>query len=167
MVGRDRELAVGRAALDATGHKGGGALLILGDAGMGKTRLVDALLEDAQARGWHTLRGAAREEEGRPPYGPIIEAIDPLIAARPDLLESLYESSQRVLALLCPSATACPAGSREEVERHQVFAAVWQLVHAASAEAVCSWRSRISMPPTWRHFSLLTTSPAPLARRRC
>ena len=135
MVGRDRELAVARAALDATGRKGGGALLILGDAGMGKTRLVDAVLEDARARGWHTLRGAGREEEGRPPYGPIIEAIDPLIAARPDLLESLYESSRRVIALLSPSATAGDAGSRGDVERHQVFAAVWQLVHAASGEA--------------------------------
>ena len=135
MVGRDRELAVARSALDATGRKGGGALLILGDAGMGKTRLVDGVLEDARARGWHTLRGAAREEEGRPPYGPIIEAIDPLIAARPDLLESLNESSQRVLALLCPSAPAGDAGSPGDVERHQVFAAVWQLVHAAAGEA--------------------------------
>ena len=117
------------------GRGGGGALLILGDAGMGKTRLVDAVLEDARARGWHTLRGAGREEEGRPPYGPIIEAIDPLVAARPDLLESLNESSRRVLALLCPSAPAGDAGSPGDVERHQVFAAVWQLVHAAAGEA--------------------------------
>ena len=134
MVGRDRELAVGRRALDATGRGGGGALLILGDAGMGKTRLVDALLEDAQARGWHTCRGAGREEEGRPPYGPILEAIDPLVSARPDLLESLDESSQRVVALLCPSARVGDAGSPGEVERHQVFAAVGQLVHAAAGE---------------------------------
>lgn len=134
-VGRDRELAVARSALDATGRKGGGALLILGDAGMGKTRLLDGVLEDARARGWHTLRGAGREEEGRPPYAPIIEAIDPLVAARPDLLESLNESSQRVLALLCPSAPAGDAGSPGDVERHQVFAAVSQLVHAAAGEA--------------------------------
>jgi hypothetical protein len=101
---------------------------------MGKTRLVDALLEDAQARGWHTWRGGAREEAGRPPYGPIIEAIDPLVAARPDLLESLNASSQRVVALLCRSAPAGDPGLPENVERHQVFAAVAQLVHAAAAE---------------------------------
>jgi DNA-binding SARP family transcriptional activator len=134
MEGRDRELAVARRALDATERKGGGALLILGDAGMGKTRLVDAVLEDAQGRGWHTLRGAGREEEGRPPYGPIIEAIDPLAAARPDLMESLSESSQRVLALLCASAPGGEDGSPGGVERHQVFAAVWQLVDAAAGE---------------------------------
>src|SRR4051794_3324086 len=100
MVGRDRALAVSREALDAAERGDGAALLVLGDAGMGKTRLVDALLGDAQARGWHTWRGGAREDEGRPPYGPIIEAIDPLVAARPDLLESLNESSRRVVALL-------------------------------------------------------------------
>ena len=135
MIGRDRELAVARRALDATGRKGGGALLILGDAGMGKTRLVDAVLEDARARGWHTLRGTGREEQGRPPYGPIIEAIDPLVAARPDLLASLNESSQRVLGLLCPSAPAGDAVSPRDAERHQVFAAVAQLIHAAADEA--------------------------------
>jgi DNA-binding SARP family transcriptional activator len=134
MIGRDRELAVGRGALDAAGRGRGGALLILGDAGMGKTRLIDALLEDAQARGWHTLRGAAQEEEGRPPYGPIIEAIDPLVAARPDVAESLNESSRRAVALLFPSAPAGEAGSLGEIERHQVFAAVGQLVHAAAVE---------------------------------
>ncbi len=134
MVGRDRELAVGRTALDAAGRGGGGALLILADAGMGKTRLIDALLDDAQARGWHTCRGAAHEDQGHPPHGPIIEAIDPLVAARPDLLESLNEFSRGVLALLCPSAPADDAGLPGDVERHQVFAAVAQLVHAAAGE---------------------------------
>ena len=134
-VGRDRELAAARRALDASARKDGGAILILGDAGMGKTRLVDRLLEDAQARGWHTLRGAAREEEGRPPYWPIVEAIDPLVAARPDLLESVNESSRHVLTLLCPSAPGGDASSPGDVGRHQVFAAVWQLVRAGAGEA--------------------------------
>jgi hypothetical protein len=102
MVGRDRELGVAQTALDATAGGGGGALLIFGDAGIGKTRLVDARLEDAQTRGWHNLRGGAREDEGHPPYGPIIEAIDPLVAARPDLVQSLNESSRRVVGAAVP-----------------------------------------------------------------
>jgi len=134
MVGRDRELALARGALEAAGRGEGGPLLIFGDAGMGKTRLVDTLLEDAQARGLHTCRGAGREGVGWPPYGPIVEAIDPLVAARPDLLEALNESSRRVVSALCPSAPAGDSGLPGDVERHQVFAAVAQLIHTAAGE---------------------------------
>ncbi len=134
MVGRDQELVIGRDALDATAHGRGGALLILGDAGMGKTRLVDTLLEDAEARGWHTWRGAGREDEGRPPYGPVIEAIDPLVAARPDLFQSLNESMQRVLALLFPLAPSGETGRQADAKRHQVFASIARLVQSAARE---------------------------------
>src|SRR5262249_30672100 len=134
MVGRDRQLVIARKALETAALGRGGALVILGDAGIGKTRLADALLDDAEARGWHTLRGAGREDEGRPPYGPIVEAIDPLVAARPDLLESLAEPLQRVLALLLPSVPATEAASPADAERHQVFAGVAQLVLAAARE---------------------------------
>ncbi len=136
MVGRDQELLAGREALEAAARGRGGALLILADAGMGKTRLVDALLEDAQARGWHTLRGAGREDEGRRPYGPVVDAVEPLVAARPDVLESLAEPVQRVLALLLPFAPAGGvSGDRPpDAKRHQVFAAIAQLVERAARE---------------------------------
>ena len=134
MVGRDRELVIGRDALDATARGRGGALLILGDAGMGKTRLVDTLLEDAEARGWHTWRGAGREDEGHPPYAPVIEAIDPLVTARPDLLESLNEPMQRVLALLLPLAPNGETGRQADAKRHQVFASIARLVQSAARE---------------------------------
>jgi DNA-binding SARP family transcriptional activator/tetratricopeptide (TPR) repeat protein len=134
MVGRDRESALAQGALDAAGRGDGGALLILGDAGMGKTRLVDALLDDARGRDWHTCRATARDEDGGPPYRPIIEAIDPLVAARPDLLESLDGSSRRVVSALCPSAPPGDAGPPGDIERHQVLAAVARLIHTAADE---------------------------------
>ena len=132
LVGRDRERDVARATLDATARGTGGTLLILGDAGMGKTRFLDLLLDDARSRGWHTLRGAGQEDESRPPYAPIAEAIDPLVAARRDLLETLNQPLQRVIGLLCPAAGV--EGDGIEAERHQVFAAVAQLLLAAARE---------------------------------
>ena len=134
LVGRNRELAVVGRALDVTARGRGTSLVILGDAGMGKTRLVNSLLEDAASRGWHTWRGAGREEEGRPPYGPAIDAIDPLVTARPDLLESLGEPAQRVLAALLPSAPAGGTGRPADAKRHHVFAGISQLVQAAARE---------------------------------
>ncbi len=136
MVGREEELAAGREALERAAGGRGGALMILADAGMGKTRLVNALLEDAQARGWHTLRGAGHEDEGRRPYGPVVDAVEPLVAARPDVLESLAEPVQRVLALLLPFSPAggVGGGPQPDVKRHQVFAAIAQLVERAARE---------------------------------
>ena len=135
IVGRSRELGVGRAALDATARGAGGTLVVLGDAGMGKTRLIDELLDDARGRGWHALRGAGQGEEGRRPYAPVVDAIDPLVVARRDLLEVLNQPLRRVLALVCPSAAAGRSGGEpSQAERHQVFAAVTQIVLAATRE---------------------------------
>jgi hypothetical protein len=51
-VGRDRELAVGLAAADLVQGGGRRSLLVGGDAGVGKTRFVEELLEHARADGW-------------------------------------------------------------------------------------------------------------------
>ena len=67
----------------------GGALLVTGPLGIGKTRLVEAVLAEAEELEFHTLRGAAREEEGRTPYAPLVEALDPLAERRPELAGAL------------------------------------------------------------------------------
>src|SRR5918995_3731346 len=85
LAGRERELASASAALRRAAAADGGALLVTGSLGIGKTRLVEAVLAEAEQLGFHTLRGAAHEEEGRTPYAPLIEALDPLVARRPEL----------------------------------------------------------------------------------
>ena len=56
------------------------------------------------------------------------------MAHRPDLLESLSEPVQRVLATLLPSAQAARTGRPVDAKRHHVFAAIAQLVQAAARE---------------------------------
>ena len=101
--GRERELAAASAALRRAAAADGGALLVTGPLGMGKTRLAEAVLAEAEELEFHTLRGAAREEEGRTPYAPIVEALDPLAERRPELAGALTESAQAALARLLPS----------------------------------------------------------------
>src|ERR687897_770033 len=132
--GRERELASASAALRRAAAADGGALLVTGSLGIGKTRLVEAVLAEAEQLGFHTLRGAAHEEEGRTPYAPLIEALDPLAARRPELVGALTESAQSALARLLPSVRP-PAGAADEpVDRHRVFSAVAQLPAQGGAE---------------------------------
>ncbi len=132
--GRERELASASAALRRAAAADGGALLVTGSLGIGKTRLVEAVLAEAEALGFHTLRGAAHEVEGRTPYAPLVEALDLLAARRPELAGALTDSAQAALGRLLPSVRP-PAGVAEvAVDRHRVFSAVAQLLARAAAE---------------------------------
>jgi DNA-binding CsgD family transcriptional regulator/tetratricopeptide (TPR) repeat protein len=70
LVGRAPEIAAAVAALD--GALGGrtGALLVTGEAGIGKTRLLEELERLAGARAVPVLWGRATSEEGAPAYWP-------------------------------------------------------------------------------------------------
>ncbi|MFN8499633.1 MAG: AAA family ATPase [Anaerolineae bacterium] len=71
LVGRTAERAALSDALGATGRGGSGVVLLAGEAGVGKTRLLDACLERA---GLLALRGYT-SESATPPYGPIAAAL--------------------------------------------------------------------------------------------
>ncbi len=131
--GRERELASALGALRRAAAGDGGTLLVTGSLGIGKTRLVEAVLADAEGFGFHTLRGAAHEEKGLAPYAPLVEALDPLASRRPELAGALTDSAQIALSRLLPSVRP-PAGAAEVVDRHRVFSAVAQLLVQAAAE---------------------------------
>jgi len=84
-VGRDRELTKLRAAW-ARAARGAGALVLLsGEAGVGKTRLMSELARIVQSEGGRVLVGTTAAPESTP-YQAIIEALRsglPLLLARP------------------------------------------------------------------------------------
>jgi DNA-binding SARP family transcriptional activator len=132
--GRERELASAYAALRRAAAADGGALLVMGSLGIGKTRLVEAVLAEAEKLGFHTLRGAAHEEEGWTPYAPLVEALDPLVARRPELTGALTESAKAALARLLPSVPRPEGAAEGAVDRHRLFSAVAQLFAQAAPE---------------------------------
>ncbi len=71
LVGRGREQTRLGALLDRVGQGSGGAALVRGEAGMGKTALVDDLGARAEARGLAVARGRAWEFAEAPPYFPL------------------------------------------------------------------------------------------------
>ena len=71
LVGRSRELGLGREALDALRAGRGGVLVVSGDAGIGKTRLLDELRELAERGGSSWLEGRCVSYGESLPYWPF------------------------------------------------------------------------------------------------
>jgi DNA-binding NarL/FixJ family response regulator len=76
LVGRDRELEQLSALL---GGEDGGLAAVSGEAGIGKTRLLEELTERAAGNGHLTLVGRAAEYERELPFGLVIDAVDPYL----------------------------------------------------------------------------------------
>ncbi|WP_344133194.1 ATP-binding protein [Pedococcus bigeumensis] len=93
LVGRQVELAHAAAALREVERGRASALVIEGEAGIGKTRLVDCVADDAQERGFAVHRGQAHPFERTRPFGVVASALglsrrssDPRRAALGELL---------------------------------------------------------------------------------
>ncbi len=75
IYGRERERARLQQLLEDAIGGHGALVLISGEAGIGKTALVNDLLLDAEKRGCLLLTGGCYDLTTTPPYGPWIEAI--------------------------------------------------------------------------------------------
>ncbi|HET9014903.1 MAG TPA: AAA family ATPase, partial [Thermomicrobiaceae bacterium] len=73
LVGRERERSLLRAQLETALHGRGGLVLVSGDAGIGKTTLLEDLATDAEKTGCFVLWGHAYDLTVTPPYGPWVE----------------------------------------------------------------------------------------------
>ena len=84
LVGREAELDRLRAFL-AAARTDGGALLVTGEPGVGKTVLLDAASEEAAAGGTRVLRAAGVEFEAGTSFSGLNQVLLPLLGALPQL----------------------------------------------------------------------------------
>jgi DNA-binding SARP family transcriptional activator len=80
LVGRDAEVERLRQRLSAAVRGQGGVLLVTGEAGIGKSRLLHELTAAALARGARVLVGRAFESEQILPFRPWVEALRQALA---------------------------------------------------------------------------------------
>ncbi|HEX6818884.1 MAG TPA: AAA family ATPase, partial [Ktedonobacterales bacterium] len=79
LVGRTLEIAL----LDRhLGHEGAPLLLLAGEPGIGKSRLLREAGERALAAGWRVLRGGCQRRSVQAPYEPIVDALARYITSR-------------------------------------------------------------------------------------
>ncbi len=82
LVGRALELADLSALIEDAARGQGRVVFIEGEAGVGKTRLVNAVLAQAREHGFETFLGVAGELEQRRPFGLIAECLGIRTGAR-------------------------------------------------------------------------------------
>jgi predicted ATP-dependent serine protease len=74
-VGRQRELQALRTHLDGAFAGAGSLVMLVGEAGIGKTSTARAFAALVRERGLVVLWGSCYEGEWSPPYGPWVEAL--------------------------------------------------------------------------------------------
>jgi DNA-binding CsgD family transcriptional regulator/tetratricopeptide (TPR) repeat protein len=139
LVGRAAELdrlagLVGVPATPGAAPTADGAVLLAGDAGVGKTRLLAELRDRAQTAGYRVLVGHCLDfGDSALPYLPFSEAFGRLATEAPTLARSLVEAGPAIARLMparrvIPEQSA-PADDESQVhlDRPDLFAAV----HAA------------------------------------
>src|SRR3954452_15109167 len=108
-IGRSSELTELRHAYDRAAAGQSGAVVLGGEAGVGKTRVLAELARMSETSGGAVLRGGCVElgHSGRP-YAPLVEALRPISRdADPGRLSSLAGSGRGLRAFL-PDLVATP-----------------------------------------------------------
>src|SRR4051812_4042949 len=113
LVGRGDELASFDRLLAELDDDHRAAMAVVGEPGIGKTRLLTELGGRAEARGHLVLSGTASELERDLPFSVFVDALDEYVAGLdPGRLAELSGDVQAELAQVLPTLEARATGSR-------------------------------------------------------
>lgn len=138
-VGREAESHQLRLMLDAARKNSGGVALLVGEPGIGKTRMAEELLTYAKMKGAQVATGRCYEGEGAPAYWPWIQVIRSTVHDRSaKALASEMGSGAGYIAEIVSDVRQAlpevqsPAGSDLEASRFQLFDSVTNFLRNAS-----------------------------------
>lgn len=139
LVGRESELSQLEDALLSTLRGEGGVVIVGGEAGSGKTRLVNALAASAQGLGCIVLSGVCSEAELSLPYLPFLEAIGNHLQTQDlaQLRERLGPAADELAQLFPQMGRAAGAGGDAIQAKLRLFESILLLLRdAARARAL-------------------------------
>jgi DNA-binding CsgD family transcriptional regulator len=140
IIGRDLELDLGQMTLDRLVAGSGSVMLISGEPGIGKTRLVEELSALAAGQGALVAWGRVDDADGAPPYWPWIELLGALLegcgrqlarealAGDAGALTAILPAITQLVADVKPPPALEPAAARFRL--HQAIVDVLQRISA-------------------------------------
>ena len=123
LLGRDRELEMLRQALEEASEPGARVVVVRGEAGIGKSLLLERFLSDVEARGCHVVSGRADPTERSIPYAAWHHALARLTA---DATTSAPSQVKSLADAITFSADRPGSGASSQVAT--VFEAAWRLL---------------------------------------
>ena len=152
MVGRDDELAVVGHGIDAVARGHRRLIVVRGEPGIGKTRLLGALRERAASRGFAVLHGHATELERDQPFAAVVDAF----GAHLDELPALSDPDMSTSAAARWQLYRSVADQFDLLGRRDPVALVLDDVHWADPVTLELLEHLIRRPP--RHAHLLAVA---------
>ena len=136
LAGRERELGVLLACLEASLHGDPRIVILLGEPGIGKTTLARATLEVAARRGAATAVGVSADDSGAPPYWPWTQIFRRL--ARETALAEIARAKglSADLAGMAPELFGHGVGGEDRFAQFEAAAALLAAASSATPIAV-------------------------------
>jgi predicted ATPase len=140
LFGRVAEVGVVLEAWDRARTGAGGAVLLAGEPGIGKTRLAEAVVSRVMQSGGRLWWGAAYEGEGRA-YGPVSEMVDGYLrVSDPAAVAHQLGAGAGLVARIAPAVgdlvqLADGAPLPPEVERERTVDAILEFAAAVASAA--------------------------------
>src|SRR4051794_23372028 len=132
-VGRSSELAVLEGAVARANSGEGSVVLLAGESGIGKSRLIGELSQRARAGGATVLTGECLElAEGELPYAPIVGALGSLARERGT---EVFGDAAAELTRLLPELSPADSGNGEMGSQARLFEQLLGVLSALGQDA--------------------------------
>ena len=135
IIGRDSQIAAIRDVLESVRRGSGQVALIVGEAGVGKSRLLREMTDVARDAGFFVLRGASFESERSIPYAPLLDLVRLFAASSaPAVVRHVLGPAASELVSMFPELRSIlpdaptAASSDPESDKRRLFGALSQAI---------------------------------------
>jgi ATP/maltotriose-dependent transcriptional regulator MalT len=135
LIGRAGELAELEAAFDEAASGAASLAFLAGESGVGKSRLLDTLLDRAREKGGCAIGGECLElGPDELPYAPLVSALRGLVREQDRALDRLSPATREGLAQLLPELDPGAAAAADDEDHYRPFEALLGLLETMAEE---------------------------------